>query len=83
MQPNIPNSRHHLHHSSPVSNYFPTDANQRKQEVEVICLDLLRRFQQACRYEWLIHSHFLLYSNVLIKAHIFVIQANKNNISLF
>lgn len=47
--PNIPNSRNHLHHPPP-SHYFPTEANQRKQEVEAICLDLLRRFQQACRY---------------------------------
>ena len=49
MAPNIPNSRHHLHHHPPFQ-YFPTEANQRKQEVEAICLDLLRRFQQACRY---------------------------------
>ena len=47
--PSLPHPRHHLHHT-PTSNYFPAETNQRKQEVEAICLDLLRRFQHACRY---------------------------------
>ena len=31
-------------------NYFTTDIGKRRQEVEIICLDLLRRFQLSCRY---------------------------------
>ena len=56
MQPPIQNNPHlphpHLPHTNPI-NYFAVDPGQRRQEVEIICLDLLRRFQQACRLEYL------------------------------
>ena len=48
-----------MHSSSNNRNIHPSNmqafpsidgVGQRRQEVEIICLDLLRRFQQACRY---------------------------------
>lgn len=48
-----------MHLSSNNRNIHPSNmlafpsidgVGQRRQEVEIICLDLLRRFQQACRY---------------------------------